>query len=293
MKNLLTPNVKEVLGAPKFWWGTLIITISGILFCLGFGYIFMRLIHLHELQLGYLSCTVLTILVVPALSFRIFSLSFELTKAKDDLSRSNRELEQYAYVVSHDLQEPLRMVSSFCKKLDETYRDRFDDKAKEYMHQAVEGADRMQALIKELLARARAEKRDMEIDAAVLKNVFLPATVKTIVMDPQFWRFIVESIFLCIFITLTGGYFFFKLIHLQEVQLGYLCCVVLSILVTPVNTFYLSILSFDLARAKEDLSRSNKGLEEYAYVVSHDLQEPLKAVAGHCRQLEESYGEHR
>jgi PAS domain S-box-containing protein len=95
----------------------------------------------------------------------------ELEALNAQLRESNTELEQFAYVASHDLQEPLRMVASYTGLLAERYEGQLDAKADRYIHHAVSGAKRMQALIADLLSFSRAGRQELRAERVDLGEV--------------------------------------------------------------------------------------------------------------------------
>lgn len=98
-------------------------------------------------------------------------LNQELVQQTGQLTSSNRDLERFAYIASHDLQEPLRMVSSFLQLLKRKYENQLDETANKYIHFAVDGADRMKRLIEDLLMYSRVTNGELELKPTSLDAI--------------------------------------------------------------------------------------------------------------------------
>jgi signal transduction histidine kinase len=104
---------------------------------------------------------------------QVISLNANLEKRTTALMSSNEKLQQFAYVASHDLQEPLRMVTNYIQLFEKRYKNQLDEKADKYIHYAVDGAQRMQNLVSDLLAFSRIESQVKEFEPVDCTDLLL------------------------------------------------------------------------------------------------------------------------
>ncbi len=147
-------------------------------------------IKLNNEKINYISSKALVEKDNNGMPVRMSGVCFDITDMKkgtekalfilnENLLRSNKELEQFAYIASHDLQEPLRMVSSFTQLLSQRYKDKLDQDAQEFIQFAVDGANRMQGLINDLLEYSRIETRGKKFSPIDMHHV-LGQTLKNL-----------------------------------------------------------------------------------------------------------------
>ncbi len=105
------------------------------------------------------------------LEAKVTARTAQLEAVANELAQSNRELEEFAHVASHDLQEPLRMVRSFAGLLKRDMADELDERRRQYLDYLMDGADRMQHLIRDILDYARAGARDSETEPVALDAI--------------------------------------------------------------------------------------------------------------------------
>jgi light-regulated signal transduction histidine kinase (bacteriophytochrome) len=117
------------------------------------------------------ACYAKNITVVKKVGIQLQLINDDLKKQTAALAASNAELEQFAYVASHDLQEPLRMVTSFLTKLEKKNSKPLDEQAKIYIHFAVDGATRMRQIILDLLAYSRVGRIHDKAENIAIKDV--------------------------------------------------------------------------------------------------------------------------
>jgi PAS domain S-box-containing protein len=127
------------------------------------------------MQGGGFVCTIADITARKQFETALAELNEKLMAQTTELQRSNEELEQFAYVASHDLQEPLRSIGSYCQLLQRRYKGKLDKDADEFIDFAVEGAKRMQVLINDLLKYSRVGTRGKAFEPTDCNAVFKDA----------------------------------------------------------------------------------------------------------------------
>jgi light-regulated signal transduction histidine kinase (bacteriophytochrome) len=165
---LLWPAYRfEQLGAVTATLVTCMIAIRFTVLGMGPFYSDVVNVSLIHLQL-FMAISAFTVLLLAAAIRERRRVESDLVTQTNELARSNADLEQFAYAASHDLQEPLRMVSSYCQLLEKRYAPQFSMEALGYLNFAIDGAKRMQQLIEDLLKYSRVTRTiepDMPFDS--------------------------------------------------------------------------------------------------------------------------------
>ena len=125
----------------------------------------------NEVELTGLACYGRDITQTKKNEQRLLQLNEEIKRKVEELAISNKELEQFAYIASHDLQEPLRMITSFLSQLEKKYKEKLDEKAQQYIYFAVDGANRMRKIISDLLEYSRVGRQNFKIAPVSLEEL--------------------------------------------------------------------------------------------------------------------------
>lgn len=141
-------EISVMSNKPQFKQRAIQFSILGLLFSFTLAFLFYNLVNQPRVLKK----------LVEEKTQDLALLNEALQKRAQQLTNSNKELEQFAYIASHDLQEPLRMINNFLTQLEKKYADQLDDKAKQYIHFAVDGAKRMRAIILDILEFSRIGK---------------------------------------------------------------------------------------------------------------------------------------
>ena len=99
----------------------------------------------------------------------------------DELAKSNADLQQFAYIASHDLREPLRMITSFLQLLERRYKDKLDQDANDYIEFAVDGAKRLDAMIKDFLEYSKVTRKEITFNIINIENILEQALINLII----------------------------------------------------------------------------------------------------------------
>lgn len=168
-----TVSLRLVIKPPFWmtWWFRLAVLTAIVLAVIGFYRFRVRSIKSQRTKLQKL---------VKEQTLQLVQSAEEAEEANKELERKNKELEQFAYVASHDMQEPLRTTSSFVELLQKQYKGKLDEKADQYLSYVVQSSDRMKVLIKDLLDYSRiGRKQELEeVDCnKVMSDVLADLTV--------------------------------------------------------------------------------------------------------------------
>lgn len=158
----------NAINIKSIWWSMLFVIPTNIL-GLAFVLLFFYLRERHEKAISAMKSSLVE--ANKSLEQKVESRTIELTEKTVALEKSNQELQDFAYVASHDLQEPLRKIRAFSDRLSSRYSDQLDEKALDYMRRMKSASERMSKLIEDLLVFSRVNSREIESTNFDLKSL--------------------------------------------------------------------------------------------------------------------------